>query len=205
MPTLQSTRYALRRAVAKYFEQPAAAALSRIGFTPARATLAGLAVTCAGGYFAATGHFWQAGLLNALGSLFDLLDGAIARRTNTVSKAGALLDSTADRVAEAAILIGLAWWYSSAPPDYNHTAVLLAFIALAGSMMVSYVRARAEGLGFKGTSGFLTRPERVVIVTVCLLISQPVFALWILAVGTPLSALHRFWTEWRIAGRTPKT
>ncbi len=202
MPSLQSARYALRGAVAKYFEQPAAAFLSKVGFTPARATLAGLALACAGAYFAATGLFWQAGLLNAFGSVFDLLDGAIARRTNTVSKAGALLDSTADRVAEAAIFIGLAWWYSGLY-GYDHTVTLLAFIAFAGSMMVSYVRARAEGLGFKGTSGFLTRPERVVIVTICLLISHPEYALWILAVGTPLSALHRFWVEWRNASRTP--
>ena len=76
MPSLQSTRYALRGAVAKYFEQPAADALSRIGFTPARATLAGLALVCIGAYAAGTGRFWQAGVLNALGSLFDLLDGS---------------------------------------------------------------------------------------------------------------------------------
>jgi len=66
-------------------------------------------------------------------------------------------------------------------------------------MMVSYVRARAEGLGMKGTAGFATRPERVVLITVTLLISQPDWGLWILAVATPLSALYRFWAEWRSA------
>jgi CDP-diacylglycerol--glycerol-3-phosphate 3-phosphatidyltransferase len=63
--------------------------------------------------------------------------------------------------------------------------------------MVSYVRARAEGLGYKGTAGFLTRPERVVIMVVLLVLGQPDWALWVLAVGTPLSALWRFWAEWR--------
>jgi CDP-diacylglycerol--glycerol-3-phosphate 3-phosphatidyltransferase len=206
VPTLQSTRYALRAAVAKYFEQPAADVLARAGFTPARATLAGLALTGFAGYAAAGGFFWQAGVFNALGSLLDLLDGAIARRQDKVTKAGALLDSTADRAAEAAVLIGLAWWYSGVD-GYSRTAVLLASVALAGSMLVSYVRARAEGLGYKGTSGFLTRPERVVITTACLLLSPlwgpaVVAALWILAVGTPLSALQRFWTEWRAANRS---
>lgn len=199
MPALQSARYALRAAVARYFEQPAAGLLARLGFTPSRVTLAGLAITGGGAYFAATGAFWIAGLLNAAGALFDLLDGALARRQNAVSRRGALLDSSADRVAEAVVLIGLAWWYSGID-GYNRTATLLAFIAFAGSMMVSYVRARAEGLGFKGTSGFLTRPERVVIMTACLLASRPEIALWILAIGTPLSALHRFWAEWRATG-----
>jgi CDP-diacylglycerol--glycerol-3-phosphate 3-phosphatidyltransferase len=199
VPALQSARYALRGAVARYFERPAAGFLARIGFTPTRATLAGLAVTGGAGYFAATGAFWTAGLLNAGGSLFDLLDGAIARRQNSVSRRGALLDSSADRVAEAIVLIGLAWWYTGAL-SYNQTGILLAFIALTGSMMVSYVRARAEGLGLKGTSGFLTRPERVVIMTAALVASRPEIALWILAIGTPLSALHRFWVEWRAAG-----
>jgi CDP-diacylglycerol--glycerol-3-phosphate 3-phosphatidyltransferase len=207
---LQPVRYRFREAVSRWFEQPAARLLSRLGFTPTRATLAGLAVSGAAAYFAATGWFWMAGLLNAGGSLFDLLDGAIARSKGQVSKRGALLDSSADRVAEAGVLTGLAWHYSDALTfdvsgelSYNRTAILLAFLALTGSMMVSYVRARAEGLGYKGTSGFLTRPERVVIMTVCLLIGRPIPALWILAVGTPLSALHRFWAEWRAAGRAP--
>jgi CDP-diacylglycerol--glycerol-3-phosphate 3-phosphatidyltransferase len=200
VPTLQQSRYALRSAVSKYFEVPAAEALSRIGFSPARATLAGLALACGAGYFASTGSFLLAGILNALGSLFDLLDGAIARRKGLVSKRGALLDSTADRLAEAAVLAGLAWHYAGALA-YDRTAIILAFVALTGSMMVSYVRARAEGLGFKGTSGFLTRPERVVIMTACLLFGVPLPALWVLAVGTPLSAAHRFWAEWRAAAK----
>ena len=191
----------MRGALAKWFEQPAATFLARIGFTPNRATLAGLALAFGATYLAAEGLFWQAGLVNAAGALFDMLDGAIARQKNVVSKRGALLDSSADRVAEGALLVGLAWHYSDVF-TYDRTAVLLAFMAFGGSMMVSYVRARAEGLGFKGTSGFLTRPERVVIITAGLIIGQPKIALWILAIGTPISALHRFWAEWRTAGKS---
>ena len=199
MPPLQTARYQLRGAVARWFEQPAASLLSKLGLSPTAVTVIGLAVTCVGAYVASRGWFWQAGLLVAAGSVFDLLDGAVARKKGLVSERGALLDSTADRVAEAAVLIGVAWYYMG-PLTYDRTAVLLAFVAFAGSMMVSYVRARAEGLGLKGTSGFLTRPERVVIITVCLLAGSPVPGLWVLAIGTPLSALHRFWAEWRAAG-----
>ncbi len=186
--------------MSRWFEQPAAALLVRAGFNADRATLAGLALTVASAYFAATGEFLFAGLLNAGGATFDLLDGAIARRTGTVSKRGALLDSTVDRVEEVIVLGGLAWWYSGVE-GYHRTAVILAFVAAVGSMLVSYVRARAEGLGYKGTSGLFTRPERVLVLTVFLLVGRPIPALWVLAIGGPLSALQRFWAEWRTMGR----
>ena len=127
-----------------------------------------------------------------------MIDGAIARRTGKVSDKGALLDSTFDRLSEAALLLGLLIYYSSTN-TFRQDAIILAFVAFVGSIMVSYIRARAEGLGYKGTSGFLTRPERVVIMTVALIIGQPIWGLWILAVGTPLSAFYRFWAEWRNA------
>ncbi|MEX0761103.1 MAG: CDP-alcohol phosphatidyltransferase family protein [Dehalococcoidia bacterium] len=200
MPNLQAARYAARGAVARWFEEPASLALARIGFTPNLATLAGLLLAGAAAYWAAVGEFLIAGVFVAAGSTFDMLDGGIARRTGRVSKRGALLDSVADRVAEGLVLLGLLIYFSN-PATFSRTGVILAFVALAGSLMVSYVRARAEGLGYKGTAGFLTRPERVVITTVSLLLGYPLAALWILAVGTPLSALHRFWAEWRTAGR----
>jgi CDP-diacylglycerol--glycerol-3-phosphate 3-phosphatidyltransferase len=104
-----------------------------------------------------------------------------------------------DRVSEGALLLGLLIFYTRGA-TFDQMLAILAFIAFSGSMMVSYVRARAEGLGMKGTAGFATRPERVVVVAVTLLISQPDWGLWILAVATPLSALHRFWAEWHSTG-----
>jgi len=196
LPDLQSVRYGFRNAVSRYFEIPASTFLARIGFTPNRATLLGLALAGVGAYFAATGTFWLAGILVGAGATFDLLDGGIARRTGTVSKRGALLDSVADRVAEGVVLFGLLIYFTR-PATMDQTMAILAFIAFAGSIMVSYVRARAEGLGYKGTAGFLTRPERVVIMVVLLVLGQPDWALWVLAIGTPLSALWRFWAEWR--------
>ncbi len=195
---LQKLRKSARTAIARWFEEPISAALVAIGFNANAATIAGflLAVVAAG--FAAVGEFLIAGLISIPAALFDMIDGAIARRTSKVSDKGALLDSTFDRLSEAALLLGLLIYYSSTN-TFRQDAIILAFVAFVGSIMVSYIRARAEGLGYKGTSGFLTRPERVVIMTVALIIGQPVWGLWILAVGTPLSAFYRFWAEWRNA------
>ena len=195
---LQRLRKSARAAVARWFEEPIAAALVAIGFNANAATIAGFLIAVIAAAFAATGQFLIAGLISIPAALFDMIDGAIARRTGKVSDRGALLDSTFDRLSEAALLLGLLIYYS-ASESLRREAIILAFIAFVGSIMVSYIRARAEGLGYKGTSGFLTRPERVVIMTVTLIIGQPIWGLWILAIGTPLSAFYRFWTEWRNA------
>ncbi len=146
------------------------------------------------------GEFWIAGILVLVGATFDMLDGGIARRTNSVGPQGAIMDSVLDRVSEVAVFVGLIVYYSQ-PENLDQTAVILALVATAGSLLVSYVRARAESLGLKGTEGLLTRPERVVIMSVLLIIGQPVWALWILGVGTPLSATQRFIAAYRAAGR----
>ena len=203
MPSLQALRYRLRGQVERWFEVPTATALSKLGVNATGATLIGLALTGAATYLVIEGRFLFAGLVALAAAIFDLVDGAIARHTGTVSDRGALLDSVADRVAESSILIGLMIYYSSVAA-FNRHAIVLAAVALAGSLMVSYVRARAEGLGYRGTSGFLTRPERVVILTAGLLAMHPIPSLWILAIGTPLSALHRFYAEWRAADSPAK-
>ena len=195
---LQKLRKSARSAIAKWFEEPVAAALVAVGFNANAATVAGFLIAVVAAGFAATGQFLIAGLISIPAALFDMIDGAIARRTGNVSDRGALMDSTFDRLSEAAILLGLLIYYS-ASETFQREAIILAFVAFVGSIMVSYIRARAEGLGYRGTSGFLTRPERVVIITVTLIIGQPVWGLWILAIGTPLSAFYRFWAEWRNA------
>ena len=201
MPSLQTARYALRGKIARWFEEPASAALDKLGFTPNLATLTGTAISIGAGAAAADGRFVLAGILVLVGATFDMLDGGIARRTGQVSDRGALLDSVMDRVSEGALLLGLLIFYTRSA-TFDQTLIILAFVAFSGSMMVSYVRARAEGLGMKGTAGFATRPERVVVITVTLLISQPDWGLWVLAVATSLSALNRFWAEWRSAEKT---
>ena len=196
MADLQSIRYGLRGSVTKWFERPAVSLLVAFKFTPSAATFVGLVIAVIAAYFISEGEFLIGGILVLVSSTFDLLDGGIARATGTVSKRGALMDSVFDRVSELAVLLGFAMYFVSGA-DESQLGVLLAFVAMSGSTMVSYVRARAEGLGVKGTAGFMTRPERVAIVVVCLIIGYPMAALWILGVGTPLSAAWRFIDAWR--------
>lgn len=200
MADLQTTRYALRRGVSRWFEEPVSQALIKIGVSANGATIIGVLIATGGAVLAGFGEFWIAGILVLLGAVFDMLDGGIARRTNTVGPQGALMDSVLDRVSEVAVLVGLVVYYSR-PESVHQAAVILAVVATAGSLLVSYVRAKAESLGYKGTQGFLTRPERVVIMSALLMASQPVWALWILGVGTPLSAAQRFIAAYREAGQ----
>jgi CDP-diacylglycerol--glycerol-3-phosphate 3-phosphatidyltransferase len=196
LPDLQTVRYAFRNSISRWFERPAVAVLVALKFTPAAATVVGLLIALVAAYFASQGEFVIGGILVLVGAAFDLLDGGIARATGTVSKRGALMDSVFDRVSEMAVLAGLGMYYA-ADAGADRTGVALAFAAISGSVMVSYVRARAESLGVKGTAGFLTRPERVVITVVCLVAGYPMAALWILGIGTPLSAAWRFIDAWR--------
>tara|TARA_A100001037_G_C14925443_1_gene533596 strand:- start:19 stop:546 length:528 start_codon:yes stop_codon:yes gene_type:complete len=160
------------------------------------ATFIGLIIAVISGYYISQGQFILGGGLVLIGAIFDLLDGGIARSTGKVTKRGALTDSVFDRVSEIVILSGLGMYYVSAE-KVDSTAVLLAFAAIGGSLLVSYVRARAEGLGVKGTAGFLTRPERIVITVTGLVLGYPLIVLWILGIGTPLSAIWRFLDSWR--------
>lgn len=191
----------MRGAVSRWFEEPASRTLIKLGVSANGATLIGVGLAIGGAVLAAYGEFWIAGILVLAGATFDMLDGGIARRTDSVGPQGALMDSVLDRVSEVAVLAGLVVYYSQSE-NFNQAAIVLALVATAGSLLVSYVRARAEGLGFKGTEGFLTRPERVVIMVVLLIVGQPVWALWILGIGTPLSAAQRFIAAYREAGRT---
>ncbi len=198
MPDLQTVRYAFRGSISRWFERPAVSLLVALKFSPSAATLVGLLIAGLAAYFVSQGDFLLGGVLVLIASAFDLLDGGIARATGRVSKRGALMDSVFDRVAEVVVLLGFAIYFlSNSDASDRDTGVILAFVAVAGSLLVSYVRARAEGLGVKGTAGFLTRPERVVITAVALVAGYPMAALWILGVGTPLSAAWRFIDAWR--------
>jgi len=196
LPDLQSLRYSVRSVVSNWFERPAISFLISLKISADGATFIGLIIAVISGYYISQGQFLLGGGLVLIGAIFDLLDGGIARSTGKVTKRGALTDSVFDRVSEIVILSGLGMYYVSAE-KVDSTAVLLAFAAIGGSLLVSYVRARAEGLGVKGTAGFLTRPERIVITVTGLVLGYPLIVLWILGIGTPLSAIWRFLDSWR--------
>lgn len=163
--------------------------LASIRVRPNHLTILGALIAVSSGYLASQGHLLAAGLVFLAGSLMDGLDGALARHTNTSSSFGAYLDSVLDRVGESAILIGLIAHFAQEPDEIG---VIVAAGALAASLLVSYTRARAEGLGLS-SGGFIPapRPIRVIILALGLVIGQPLPAVALVAVLAGISALLR--------------
>ena len=166
-------------------------AFASIGITPNMATIIGLVLNVIVAIILGFGHPIIAGVLLLLASAFDMVDGSIARATNTISKFGGFFDSTIDRYSEIVVYIGLLVWLNS--EGDNDLGSVLILVACTGALMVSYARARAEALGYKASVGVLARPERVILLALCLIIKQPMWALWILAVLTHVTAVWRIW------------
>ena len=168
------------------------------GVTPNLLTLTGLVVTAVAAVLVSLGWLLAGGLVLLFAGLFDILDGAVARVAGRVRPYGAFLDSTTDRYAEVITYAALLYHYASKPG--NTLPAMLVVLALGGSLLVSYVRARAQSLGFTCDGGLLARPERVVITAAGLVISPLLIsALWALAVLTNVTAVQRILTVWRQA------
>ena len=153
-----TSRERARRAVSVYVELPVARCMERVGLTPNLVTLIGLLIAVGGAALVAVGEWWMGGIVVLFGGVFDMFDGALARMTGRASKFGALLDSVVDRVSEAVALFGILAYYLASD---NDVGAALAYAAIIGSLMVSYMRARSEGLGIDCKVGVMTRPERV--------------------------------------------
>ena len=188
-----ATRQRVREAVL-----PLARALASLGFTADALTVLGFLVSAGAAVVCATGLWLPAGLAVAFGGIFDLFDGAVARVRGTASPLGSFLDSTFDRLSDAVIYIGcIAGVLGPGAASIRfatlgdrgaaETLALVAIIALAASQTVSYTRARAQGIGLDAAVGIAPRAERVVLLTVGLLL-QPATG-WALGVAFTLIAL----------------
>ena len=151
-------RAAIRGALTTYLGRPVARLLARGGVSPNAVTLFGLLVAGVSALLLALGNLWAGGVVVLVSGVFDLFDGALARETRSATPFGALLDSVVDRFAEVVVLLGLLVYYLA---DSSVEGSVLVYLALAASLMVSYVRARAEGLEIECEVGVMTRPERV--------------------------------------------
>lgn len=176
-----------------------AAWLRWTGLTPNMLTIIGLLLNVVVAAILARGYLFVGGILVIAAGLFDLLDGAMARVTERTSPFGAFLDSTLDRYSEAILYFGLLI-YLLDTADARRGA-LLTFATFVGSIMVSYARARAEGLGYKLQNGLLARPERIIILAAGLILGYPIFALWFLAIFTNVTAAQRIYTLWATTSR----
>ncbi len=170
---------------------PIAAFLIRLGLQPNTMTLAGLGINLAGAAFLSQGWMTTGGLLVLLAGPFDGLDGTMARQLGQLNKFGACVDSVTDRWSEMFIFLGLLYYYLRLDSPESALASILVFVAIMGSVMVSYTKARAEALGFDCNVGVLTRLERFLVLAPLLIVRQPYLALWFIAVRANVTALQR--------------
>src|SRR5438132_8783210 len=180
-------------------------AIGRLPVTPNQITVVGTALTFLAAVLIAAGQLLPAGIVLAFAGTFDILDGALARSTRRSYPYGAFLDSTLDRYSEGATYIGLIAYFIAAGGPLQRWLVLAAGAALAGSFLVSYVRARAQSLGFTCETGLFARPERVVVTVIGLIFGGVVLAavVFLLAILTNLTALQRIREVW-LQGRAQR-
>ena len=165
--------------------------LVRLGITPNMLTYTGFGLALLTAVILGGGYLRWGGLMMIIAALFDTLDGAVARQTGQTSSFGAFIDSTLDRYSESVVFLGLAYFYSATPG--TRTELFLVFVTIVGSLMVSYTRARAEGLDIECKVGILQRPERIILLAAGLLTTWMLPVLWILAVLTNFTAIQRIW------------
>ena len=166
----------------------------RLGISADLLTFIGCLLNVGTAIIIAQGHLRWGGVALLCASGFDALDGTVARASGGATRFGAFWDSFLDRISESAVLLGLAWYYMGQP---GTTEELLAYVAIVGSLLVSYARARAEALGIECKVGLLTRVERCGLMILGLLLRLTTPLLWILAIGAPLTAFHRAWHVYR--------
>lgn len=185
---------------ARRFAELVVRPLAALGVTPNMATFLGLLLNGLTAAVIATGHLRIGGGLLLFAGMFDMVDGALARVRNQKTTFGAFFDSTLDRYSEGLVLLGVILFALTQPATSGRTwLIALTYLAGLSSLMVSYARARAEGLGLNGKSGLMARPERVVLLAAGLLIGSSSLLLWtvgILAVTTTFTAIQRIVSVW---------
>jgi CDP-diacylglycerol---glycerol-3-phosphate 3-phosphatidyltransferase len=187
----------LTRTIGRYLSWPIerlAFLLAATGIPPNVITWSALVLNLWACVFFAAGRFAAAAGMMTLAGLGDLLDGPVARRQNRVSKFGGFLESILDRYADLMLFLGLLVYYVRVN---RFSYAILAGVAMAGAVMVSYARARAESLGPTSEVGFWERPERLVLMIVGALANQMGLVLWILAIGPNITVVHRILHTWQ--------
>ncbi|MFC1908326.1 CDP-alcohol phosphatidyltransferase family protein [Chloroflexota bacterium] len=188
----------VRKTAADYFTRSAAKLLAKTPITPNSITLLGFILSIGAAVLVVNEHLFIAGWVVLIAGFFDMLDGALARLTDRETRFGAILDSTLDRLAEAALLLSVLVLFTRAQLVVES---LLVGIALLSSIMVSYLRAIVEGIGIECKVGLFTRAERVVILALGLLLSQfdyaLIIALVIIVLFSTLTVGQRLYCAWQ--------
>jgi len=188
-------RQSLRDILDLLLINPILSILIKLKLTPNIVTITGFALCIVAAYYISTGKFTTGGILILISGFLDIFDGALARKIKLISDKGAFLDSTFDRLSEAIVLIGLIYFFSK---ESELNAVIMTSFSLVFSLLISYLRARLEGLGYNSKSGFFTRPERVLVVSLGLIFFSPSLTVTVLALASATGLAHRFIVFWRI-------
>ena len=182
--------------------------LAAAGVHPNILTAIGVSINVACGVLFGIGEFFWAGIVLIVANLFDMLDGNVARQTGNVTKFGGFLDSSLDRLSDMVVFLGIMMFYAGNSLQHSLLNVFLAGVGMIASVMVSYTTARSEGLGVKANVGFLQRPERVVLLIIGALstwdwnstnffVNRMPQVLWVLAVGSVWTLVHRMYFIWK--------
>ena len=184
----------VRKVLSYYSTDPIVRVLARTPITPNAVTCFSFILAAGAAALIATRNLLAAGFVVLIAGLFDMLDGALARYTNRVTSFGAVLDSTLDRLAEGVLLLGILFLYAE---EGSTSGVLLVGGVLIISLLVSYIRARAEATGIECTVGLFTRPERVIVLALGLFLNQLMIALAIIAAFSLFTVGQRLYHVWR--------
>ena len=192
----------LRKTASRYLTQSLARFFAKTPITPNAITWLGFLLTIGAAVLIVTEDFIAAGLVVLFAGFLDMLDGSLARQSNRITRFGAVLDSTLDRLSEGALLLGALVLFAR---QQLVAESLLAGVTLLGSLMVSYVRARIEGIGLECRVGLFTRTERVIVLILGLLLSEIsyyalVVALIVIAVLSFFTLGQRLFHAYRRAG-----
>jgi CDP-diacylglycerol--glycerol-3-phosphate 3-phosphatidyltransferase len=178
------------RVIMRGIVTPIVGFLNRIGVTPNIVTIMGLIGNIIAAGLIAMGYITYGGLVALLAGACDGLDGSLARLRNEVSPWGAFVDSVTDRYSELVLLLGLLIYYQTSG---DGKMMILVYIAAAGAVLVSYVKARAETLGYTAKIGILSRMERYLVLIPCLIFNIPWLAVWIFAIFANITAFQRIY------------
>jgi phosphatidylglycerophosphate synthase len=182
-----------------FFDAPLNCIAKRIPFCPNTLTLAGFFITVIAALVIPY-HIKIGGILILIGGFFDMLDGTVARATGRVTQFGAFLDSVLDRYSDAFLFLSIAWYLAA---QGSHTGSFLSIGSMVGALLISYTRARAEGIGQSCHTGVMERPERLILLVFGTLTGWLVPVLWIMLVLTHITVLQRIYCVWKLMRTQP--
>jgi phosphatidylglycerophosphate synthase len=176
----------------RFFDAPLGSIAKRIPFSPNALTIAGFLITVLAA-FVIPQNIKLGGILILIGGIFDMLDGIVARTKGKTSKFGAFLDSVLDRYSDAFIFLSLSYYLAA---NGNHTGSFLSLGTLVGAFLISYARARAEGLGESCHTGIMERPERIILLIIATITGWIMPVLWAMLILTHFTAIQRILHVW---------